>query len=85
MNFFEPLAYQLSAFVPREYCDIVALLGLFAGLLFGLRMGTEQLAPRYIQVIPMMDTDRPLVGRSCNGVFDGRNLADGAAYGSTSP
>lgn len=56
MNYFEPLALRLRTFVPESYCDIVALLGLFIGLIFALRMGTEQLAPSYIQVIPAIDT-----------------------------
>lgn len=57
MNYFEPLAGQLRVFsVPDKYCDIVALLGLFTGLTFALRMGTEYLTPSYIQVIPMVDS-----------------------------
>ena len=56
MNFFEPLAGQLRAVVPDKYCDIVALLGLFTGLTFALRMGTEYLSPSYIQVFLMLDT-----------------------------
>ena len=63
MNFFEPLANMLRSVIPENYCDIVALLGLFTGLLFGLRMGTEHLSPSYIQVIPMLDT----VGRKRHG------------------
>lgn len=56
MNYFEPLSVVLSGFLPMAYCDIVALLGLFAGFVFALRLGTEQLAPSYIQVFPMLDT-----------------------------
>ena len=56
MNFYEPLAAVLRAFVPDKFCDIVALVGLFGGLTFGLRLGTEQLCPSYIQVFPMLDT-----------------------------
>jgi hypothetical protein len=56
MNFFEPLAIQLKAFLPDIYCDFVALVGLFIALVFGLRMGGEQIAPSYIQVIPTVDS-----------------------------
>ena len=28
MNFFEPLAKQLQAFLPSQYCDFAALVGL---------------------------------------------------------
>ena len=56
MNYFEPLAKQLSGFLPDNYCDIVALLGLFAGVCTALRMGAEQLSPSYVQVYPMLDT-----------------------------
>ena len=67
MNFFEPLANMLRSFIPENYCDIVALLGLFTALLFGLRMGTEHLSPSYIQVIPMLDT----AGRYAFGAITG--------------
>lgn len=67
MNYFEPLAAQLAAFLPTNYCDIVAFLGLFIGLVFALRMGTEQLAPSYIQVFPMLDT----IGRWVVGLGTG--------------
>lgn len=66
MNYFEPLAVQLGM-LSDDYRDVVALLGLFIGLVFGLRMGTEHLAPSYIQVIPMVDT----VGRWAFGVITG--------------
>lgn len=56
MNFFEPLAIQLKAFLPDIYCDFVALVGLFIALVFGLRMGGEQIAPSYIQIIPTVDS-----------------------------
>ena len=56
MNFFEPLGIQLRSFLPDNYCDIVALLGLFTVMVFALRMGTEQLSPSYVQVIPAIDS-----------------------------
>jgi hypothetical protein len=56
MNYFEPLAAALRAFMPEMWCDLVALLGLFIGLVFALRMGTERLAQTYIQVFPALDT-----------------------------
>ncbi len=67
MNFFEPLANFLEGMLPRYYCDIVALLGLFTALTFGLRMGAEHLAPSYIQVLPMLDT----AGRYVFGAITG--------------
>jgi hypothetical protein len=67
MNFFEPLANALRGAVGEPYADIVALLGLFVGLIFALRLGTEQLSPSYIQVIPMLDT----VGRWVFGAITG--------------
>ena len=67
MNFFEPLAHAIRGLVGENYADIVALLGLFTGLVFALRMGTEQLAPSYIQVIPILDT----IGKWGFGVITG--------------
>ncbi len=67
MNFFEPLANSIRGLVGDNYADIVALLGLFTAFCFALRMGTEQLAPSYIQVIPMLDT----VGRWAFGAVTG--------------
>ena len=67
MNFFEPLANSIRGVVGDNYADIVALLGLFTAFCFALRMGTEQLAPSYIQVIPMLDT----VGRWAFGAVTG--------------
>lgn len=55
MNFFEPLAAQLT-FLPDSYRDFVALIGLFTILVFCMRMGAEQMAPSYIQVIPTVDS-----------------------------
>ena len=52
MNFFEPVAGMLEGFGSslwwRSHCDILALLGLFAGLVFGLRTLTERISPRFI-------------------------------------
>lgn len=56
MNFFEPLANSIRGIVGENYADVAALLGLFTVMVFALRMGTEQLALSYIQVIPMLDT-----------------------------
>jgi hypothetical protein len=56
MNFFEPTAEILQRFMPADYADVSALLGLFGVLTFGIRLGSEHLAPRYIQVIPALDT-----------------------------
>ena len=67
MNFFEPLAKSIGGLVGENYADIVALLGLFIAGVFALRMGTEQLAPSYIQVIPMLDT----VGKWVFGAITG--------------
>lgn len=55
MNFFEPLAAQLT-FLPESYRDFVALIGLFGILVFGMRAAAEQMAPNYIQVIPAIDS-----------------------------
>lgn len=67
MNFFEPLAPILSGFMPDIYSDFVALVGLFIVLVFGLRMGCEQIAPSYIQVIPTVDS----IGRWAIGAATG--------------
>lgn len=56
MNFFEPLAVQLRAFLPDIYCDFVALIGLFTVLVFGIRLGVEHISPTFVQVIPAVDT-----------------------------
>ena len=69
MNLFEPVANLLKGMAPGQdnFWDVVALLGLFAALVFGLRLGAEYLSPRYIQVIPMLDT----VGRWVFGAMTG--------------
>jgi hypothetical protein len=69
MNYFEPLANLLRGFSPGvdNYFDIVAMLGLFTAAVFALRLGTEHLAPHYIQVFPMLDT----VGRYVFGAITG--------------
>ncbi|HAB12580.1 MAG TPA: hypothetical protein DCE47_12905 [Planctomycetaceae bacterium] len=52
MNFFEPVAGMLeglgSSLWWRSHCDILALLGLFAGLVLGLRTLTDRISPRFI-------------------------------------
>lgn len=51
MNLFEPLASLLQGMVGYNYAmhvDVVALVGLFIGLVFGLRMLFEKIAPVYV-------------------------------------
>jgi len=58
MNYFEPVAFKLQTFLPSDWgyrSDIIALVGLFAGFVFGLRLLSERLAPTYIQVPGMVD------------------------------
>ncbi|MEK6258874.1 MAG: CvpA family protein, partial [Planctomycetota bacterium] len=57
MNFFEPLASFFDGMAPayRNYMDIIALLGLFVGLTFALRMGSEYLTPVYIGLPSTLD------------------------------
>ena len=57
MNFFEPLAGLLDGIAPpyKNYMDILALLGLFIGLTFALRMGSEHLTPVYIGLPSTLD------------------------------
>jgi len=57
MNYFEPVAGFLDGMLGgfRNYSDIIALVGLFAAFVFGLRLGTEQLSPVYIQLPNMAD------------------------------
>lgn len=52
MNFFEPLAANLERSAPSmaPYADVVALLGLFTALVFGLRAAGEYLMPTYVDV-----------------------------------
>lgn len=52
MNFFEPLAATLEQSVPAgmAYWDFVALVGLFAALVFGFRAAGEYLMPTYVDV-----------------------------------
>src|SRR5688500_3816467 len=59
MNFFEPLAGFLesnfSASPSWSYrWDLIALVGLFAALVFGLRYLTEYLAPTFMNVHPLL-------------------------------
>ena len=58
MNYFEPLADFLEGRIGyhyKNYTDVVALLGLFIGLTFGLRLGSESLAPLYIRLPAIVD------------------------------
>ena len=52
MNVFEPLAASLEASAPggAAYWDIVALLGVFAALVFAFRAAGEYLMPTYVDV-----------------------------------
>lgn len=52
MNFFEPVAGFLDGMLGsyRNYSDVIALVGLFTALIFGLRLGTEHLCPTFIQL-----------------------------------
>lgn len=55
MNFFEPVAQFLSTSVANSYewqhrWDIIAFLGIFAGVVFGLRAIGEQLLPTYAEL-----------------------------------
>src|SRR5262245_38805874 len=55
MNFFEPVAESFPAtFEWQTRADIIALLGLFALCVTGLRMGAEYLMPTQIQVNPLV-------------------------------
>ncbi|MBX7106694.1 MAG: hypothetical protein K1X57_21645 [Gemmataceae bacterium] len=55
MNFFEPLAGMFpSGFEWQMRADIIALLGLFAAGVTGLRMAAEYLMPTQIEVSPML-------------------------------
>jgi len=52
MNFFEPLAAAIEASVPAmaAYSDVLAYLGLFTALIFGLRAAGEYIMPTYVEV-----------------------------------
>ena len=56
MNWFEPLADNLSGMAPgwAFHWDIVALLGLFAGFVFFFRFLTDSLMPTYVEVQPLV-------------------------------
>ncbi len=59
MNFFEPLAVLLGSYLPatyKDHADSVALVGLFAGFVFALRMSTEQIAPVFITLPDMAES-----------------------------
>lgn len=66
MNFFEPLAFQLDGMLPpdyRFYSDFLALVGLFIGFIWGLRVGSEYLVPTYVSVPRLMnDVGRWVLG-----------------------
>ncbi|QDT38776.1 CvpA family protein [Stratiformator vulcanicus] len=49
MNFFEPIAGALSGALGMQ-ADMVALLGIFAGLAFGFRFAADSLSPRFVAV-----------------------------------
>lgn len=57
MNFFEPVTLLLARSMPayESKLDMIALLGLFGGLVFLFRFIGEKLAPTYIQVPGMVD------------------------------
>lgn len=56
MNWFEPLADNLSGMAPgwAFHWDIVALLGLFTGFIFLFRFLTDSLMPTYVEVQPLV-------------------------------
>lgn len=54
MNFFEPLAASLGGIVGQYRADVVALVGLFAGLVFLARAAVEHLCPADIPVHPLL-------------------------------
>ena len=55
MNFFEPVASMFPATAEWQMrADIIALLGLFAALVTGLRMAAEYLMPTQIEVNPLV-------------------------------
>ncbi|NNJ26172.1 CvpA family protein [Alienimonas chondri] len=49
MNFFEPLAGFLEGPL-GERADVIALLGLFAAIVTGMRLACEQIAPRMLEL-----------------------------------
>ena len=57
MNYFEPLAGFLDGLLGgwKGYSDILALVGLFTAFVFGLRLGSEQLSPTFIQLPSTVD------------------------------
>lgn len=73
MNFFEPLAGFLDGLAPayKSYMDIIALLGLFIGMVFALRMGSEYLCPVYIGLPSTLDQ----VGKWAFGAATGYLMA----------
>lgn len=77
MNFFEPLARFMGANILTSYYwdmrwDIIALLGLFAGGVFLLRMVGEKLLPTYAETKPMLhDIGRWVFGAATGYVVTG--------------
>lgn len=69
MAFFEPLALQMTKVYAEwsDRWDMVALVGLFVGLVFAFRMGLERMAPTYIQVPGFVDN----IGRYGFGLATG--------------
>lgn len=57
MNYFEPAAGVLDGMLGgfRNYSDIIALVGLFIGFVFALRLGCEHLSPIFIQLPSTVD------------------------------
>lgn len=47
MNFFEPLAVMLQNGPVGNWADVLALVGLFAAFVFGMRLLTERIAPGF--------------------------------------
>lgn len=56
MNFFEPLASVMEGSIPdwRYRWDFICLVGLFIGLVFAFRLGTERISPTSIDVHPLL-------------------------------
>ncbi len=69
MNFFEPVAILLGSNLPAydAKMDMIALVGLFAALVLGLRELGERMAPTYVQLPAMIEQ----IGRWVFGVATG--------------
>jgi hypothetical protein len=57
MNFFEPLAIILGNQLPAydNKMDMIALIGLFGGFVFLMRLAGERMAPTYVQVPALIE------------------------------